>query len=223
MKNNITELVFILDRSGSMSGLENDTIGGYNSFIEKQKNEEGEVFLSTILFNAQYEIIHNRSDIKKVQPLTENEYYASGATALLDAIGKAIEDTESQIIKLPETDRPEKVLFAITTDGMENASKEYTFKHIKDKIKHCTEHHGWEFLFFGANIDAIGVASDIGIRENRAVRYAHDSKGVMLSYRAMSDAASRYRCCSKIDNSWKDEIEIDYMERKKEKKKRKND
>ncbi|HQC54486.1 MAG TPA: VWA domain-containing protein [Clostridia bacterium] len=213
MENNITELVFILDRSGSMRELENDTIGGYNSFIEKQKKEPGEAFLTTILFDDYYEVLHGRTSIKEVQPLTTNEYYARGWTALLDAVGKAIEDTNKKIDKLPEQERPAKVLFVITTDGLENSSKEYTFKHVKEKIQHYTEDHGWEFLFFGANMDAIGVASGMGIRADRAVRYANDSAGVSLNYCEMSEVASHYRRCSKIDDDWKKKIEKDYAKR----------
>ncbi|NCA91954.1 VWA domain-containing protein [bacterium] len=213
MKDNLTELVFILDRSGSMGGLEGDTIGGYNSFIGKQKAEDGEAFLSTVLFDDRFEVIHNRVDIKSVKPLTDKEYFVRGSTALLDSIGRGIDAIGIKLKGTPEAERPAKVLFVITTDGMENASREYSAKRVKEMIQHQTDKYGWEFLFLGANIDAIGVAQNMGIRAERAVRYNNDSRGVEMNYCVMSDAVSGFRRSKKIDDKWKAEIEEDYAER----------
>jgi uncharacterized protein YegL len=213
MKDNLTELVFILDRSGSMGGLESDTIGGYNGFIEKQKFEDGDALLSTVLFDDKFEVFHDRVDIKSAVPLTDKEYFVRGTTALLDAIGIGIDTIGRRLKATPEKDRPAKVLFVITTDGMENASKEYSAKRVKEMIQHQTDKYGWEFLFLGANIDAVGVAKDIGIRAERAVRCNNDSVGIEMNYYAMSDTVSSYRRSRKIDEKWKDKIEDDYTKR----------
>jgi uncharacterized protein YegL len=170
MKSNLTELVFILDRSGSMSGLEKDTIGGYNSFIEKQKTEPGEAILSTVLFDNRYELLNDRMDIKNIMPLTEKEYFVRGSTALLDAIGTSINTIIRTHSQLTELERPEKVLIIIITDGMENSSTEYTAEKIHSMIKNQKEQYAWEFLFLGANIDAIGTAKDLGISKEKAVQ-----------------------------------------------------
>lgn len=215
MKENLMELVFIIDRSGSMRGLESDTIDGYNSFIEKQKSLEGEVTLSTVLFNNSFDVIHNRIDIRSVKKLTAKEYFAHGSTALLDAIGRAIVFIGKRLEETEEDSRPSKVLFVITTDGMENASREYSYKRIKEMIKHQTEIYSWEFLFLGANIDAVGVAQDIGIRAERAARYNNDSVGVKMNYSVMNEAISCIRKEKNIDSKWKDKIEADYKERNK--------
>lgn len=215
MKENLMELVFIIDRSGSMAGLERDTIDGYNSFIQEQKKVEGEVTLSTVLFNNSFDVVHNRVDIRSVKPLTKNEYYAQGSTALLDAIGRSIVYIGERLEETKEEKRPSKVMFVITTDGMENSSCEYTYKRIKEMIKHQTEIYSWEFLFLGANIDAVGVAQDIGIRAERAVRYNNNSAGVRMNYNIMSNTVSKIREEDLFDELWKSKIEEDYKKNNK--------
>ncbi|MFA5764992.1 MAG: hypothetical protein WC929_02430 [Bacilli bacterium] len=215
MKENLMELVFIIDRSGSMAGLERDTIDGYNSFIQEQKKVEGEVTLSTVLFNDSFDVVHNRVDIRSVKPLTKNEYYAQGSTALLDAIGRSIVYIGERLEETKEEKRPSKVMFVITTDGMENSSCEYTYKRIKEMIKHQTEIYSWEFLFLGANIDAVGVAQDIGIRAERAVRYNNNSAGVRMNYNIMSNTVSKIREEDLFDELWKSKIEEDYKKNNK--------
>lgn len=215
MKENLMELVFIIDRSGSMAGLERDTIDGYNSFIQEQKKVEGEVTLSTVLFNDSFDVVHNRVDIRSVKPLTKNEYYAQGSTALLDAIGRSIVYIGERLEETKEEKRPSKVMFVITTDGMENSSCEYTYKRIKEMIKHQTEIYSWEFLFLGANIDAVGVAQDIGIRAERAVRYNNNSAGVRMNYNIMSNTVSKMREEDLFDELWKSKIEEDYKKNNK--------
>lgn len=215
---NLTELVFILDRSGSMSGLEDDTIGGFNSLIKKQKTEKGEARVTTILFDDEVEILHDMVDIKKIKPLNSKQYFVRGCTALLDAIGKTINRIEGEHRKHAES-APEKVLFIITTDGMENSSKEYDYK----KIKNLVEKHqkaGWEFLFFGANIDAIKTAGDFGIKASRAVNYKSDKRGTKLNYKVLERTVSMFRGCAMPQaeamlesGAWKAEIEEDYANR----------
>lgn len=218
MRKNLTELVFILDRSGSMTGLESDTIGGYNAMLEKQKKEEGEAFVTTILFDDDYEILHNRVNIKRVNPITDREYYVRGMTALLDAVGKTINKTVKAIIKSDEDEQPSNVLFVIITDGMENASREFSYKKIKQMIEHEKEKYSWEFIFLGANIDAIATAAKFGIDEDKASNYHADSLGTMLNFESVSDAVSNFRTGKTIDKNWKENIELDYEIRKKEKK-----
>jgi len=215
MKKNLTELVFILDRSGSMSGLEKDTIGGYNSFVAKQQEAEGEANLTTVLFDDKYEILHDRVDIKKVKPLTAKEYFARGSTALLDAIGKTIVDISRRLDATAKTKRPTKVLFVITTDGHENASREYSAAKVKEMIGHQTSKYSWEFLFLGANIDAVGTASDLGIREDCAVEFCCDSEGVELNYEVMAEQVALFRSSSsmKMNKDWKEKIEEDFEKR----------
>ena len=176
MKKNLTEIVFILDRSGSMAGLEDDTIGGFNAMIQKQKNEPGEAFVSTVLFDNYSEVIHDRVDIQKIEPMTRNEYYVRGCTALLDAVGGAIHHIGNVHKYAREEDRPEKTLFAITTDGMENASRKYSYEKLKAMIERQKEKYGWEFIFLGANIDVAKEAARFGIDEDRAVNYNADKK-----------------------------------------------
>ena len=195
MKKNLTELVFILDRSGSMAGLENDTIGGFNSMIEKQKQESGEAFVSTILFDHHRDVIHDRVDIQEVKPMTRDDYYVRGSTALLDAVGKAIHHIGNVHKYAREEDRPEKTLFVITTDGMENSSKEYSYQRLKSKIERQKEKYGWEFIFLGANIDAVSVANKFGVDRSRAVTYECDSAGTALNYKMMSKMVSCARAC----------------------------
>lgn len=194
MKKSLTELVFILDRSGSMSGLEADTIGGFNSLIEKQKKEDGEAFVSVVLFDDRTDVIYDRVDIRKVEPMTDRQYYVRGCTALLDAIGGAIHHIGNVHKYAREEDVPEKTLFIITTDGMENASRIYSYDKIRRMIEHQKETHHWEFLFLGANIDAVSVADRFGIRANRAVRYEHDSVGTQLNFEVMEKAVRFARC-----------------------------
>ncbi len=193
MRKNLTEIVFILDRSGSMSGLEADTIGGYNSLIEKQKKEEGEAIVSTVLFDDTQEVLHDRVDLEKMKPITDKEYYVRGCTALLDAVGGAIHHIGNVHKYAREEDRPEKTLFIITTDGMENSSRRYTYDKVKKMVERQKSKYGWEFLFLGANIDAIEVAGRFGIGADRAVNYECDSIGTEVNYKVLSKAVSRVR------------------------------
>ncbi len=184
-KKGLTELVMILDRSGSMSGLEADTIGGFNSMIEKQKKEEGEAYVSVMLFDDRFDVIYDRVDIRKVEPMTENQYFVRGMTALLDAVGRAVRHIEMVHKYARPEDVPEKTIFIITTDGMENASREYSYEQIKRMIEDKRE-QGWEFMFLGANIDAVAEAERIGIDARRAVRYEHDSAGTQTTFKSLS-------------------------------------
>ena len=219
MRKGLTEIIFILDRSGSMSGLERDTIGGYNSLITKQKKEEGEAIISTVLFDDKVEVLHDRVNLDNIKPMTEEEYYVRGCTALLDAVGGAIHHIGNVHKYARPEDVPEKTLFIITTDGMENASRRYSYDKVKHMIERQKAKFGWEFLFLGANIDAIEVAGRFGIRPERAVNYNCDSAGTAVNYRALSKAVSRVRHCSveEIDLAlgcdWKEEIEEDYKKR----------
>lgn len=195
MPNNDTELVFILDRSGSMAGFEDDTIGGFNAMIEKQKKEgEGMVYVSTVLFDNVSEVLHDRVPIGEIKPMTREDYQVRGCTALLDAIGGAIHHIGNVHKYARPSDVPRHTIFVITTDGMENASRKYSYSDIKSKIKRQTEKYGWEFIFLAANIDAAAMADDIGIRRDRAANYCQTSKGVDRSYFAMSEAITRVRC-----------------------------
>lgn len=196
----------ILDRSGSMGNLVDDTIGGYNSFIEAQKQEDGEAFLTTILFDDQYEILHDGVDIKKVNPMTRKEYYARGLTALLDAIGKTINTVGNRLSNTPEEDKPSKVIFVITTDGQENRSKEFTQSQIKEMIEHQTEKYGWQFLFLGANIDAIGTAESFGIRGQFASNYSANARGTESVYNNLNLSVSNFRNKGIVEDSWNSEI-----------------
>ena len=195
MKNNVTELVFILDRSGSMSGFETDTIGGFNSTIERQKEQDGKVYVSTVLFDNYSEVIHDRVDISEIKPMTRNDYQVRGCTALLDAIGGAIHHIGNVHKYARPEDVPEHTIFIITTDGMENASHRYSSTEIKEKIQRQTEKYGWEFIFLAANIDAVKTAENIGIRRERAANYRQTNRGVARSYHAMSEAISAVRAC----------------------------
>ena len=190
MKKNCTELVFILDRSGSMAGLESDTIGGFNSMLEKQKKEDGEALVSVVLFDDRQELLFDREDIRKVEPLTDKQYYVRGCTALLDAVGGAIRHIGNIHKYAREEDVPEKTLFIITTDGMENASREYTYEKVKQMIERQKEQYHWEFMFLGANIDAVKEAGRLGISASRAARYENDSAGTQVNFRVMSEVVS---------------------------------
>ena len=193
MRKGLTEVVFILDRSGSMSGLEADTIGGFNSMIEKQKREEGEAVISTVLFDDRTEVIYDRVSIEKVTPMTDKEYYVRGCTALLDAVGGAIHHIGNVHKYAREEYRPEKTLFIITTDGMENSSRIYSYDKVKMMVEKEKEKYGWEFLFLGANIDAVSVAGRFGIGADRAIDYECDKEGTLLNYEAISQTVSAMR------------------------------
>ena len=201
MKNNVTELVFILDRSGSMSGFEADTIGGFNATIEKQRAQDGKVYVSTVLFDDESKVIHDRVDINEIRPMTRKEYEVGGCTALMDAIGGAIHHIGNVHKYARPEDVPEHTVFVITTDGMENASRRYSGAEIKRKIQRQTEKYGWEFIFLAANIDAVGTAESIGIRRDRAANYDQTPMGVDRSYCAMSEAITRVRrnCADQMD------------------------
>ena len=192
MKKGLTELVFILDRSGSMRGLEADTIGGFNGMIEKQKKEEGEMLVSLVLFDDETEVLYDRVDIKKVTPMNEEQYYVRGCTALLDAIGGAIHHIKAVRKEMPKEERPEKTIFIITTDGMENASSQYTYEKVKEMIRKRQE-KGWEFIFLGANIDAAREAGRMGIKKGRAVNYTCDSAGTAINYDVLTKTVSKMR------------------------------
>ncbi|KAA9023937.1 vWA domain-containing protein [Niallia endozanthoxylica] len=213
MKRSRTEIVFILDKSGSMAGLEEDTIGGFNAMLKKQKKAEGEAFVTTVLFDHRYELLHDRIHVKKVSPLTEKEYEAGGTTALLDAIGFSIQKMILVQKRACVQERAEKVLFVITTDGMENASKEYTADKIKKMVQYQKQEYGWEFLFLGANIDAISTAETYGINEEFAVNYHADEEGTQLNFEAVNEAVMDLRSGKGIDRKWKDVIEKDYRNR----------
>ena len=214
MKKNLTELVMILDRSGSMSGLERDTIGGYNSMLQKQRETEGEVLVSTVLFDQRIEVLHDRVPLDRVPAMTEKDYYVRGSTALLDAVGGAIHHIGNVHKYAREEDRPEKTIFVITTDGMENASHEYSYDRVKEMVERQKEKYGWEFLFLGANIDAIATAGRFGISADRAANYHSDRKGTKLNYEVLADAVSDMRyCASRIDAGWKKRIEEDFENR----------
>ena len=193
MKNNITEIVFILDRSGSMSGFEADTIGGFNATIEKQKEQDGKVYVSTVLFDNESEVIHDRIDINEIKRMTRRDYQVRGCTALLDTIGGAIHHIGNIHKYARPGDVPEHTIFIITTDGMENASQRYSSDKVKEMIKRQTEKYGWEFIFLAANIDAVKTAENIGIRKERAANYRQTKDGVYRSYGAMSEAISTVR------------------------------
>lgn len=212
--NNLTELVFILDRSGSMSGLESDTIGGFNAMIEKQKKEDGKAYVSTILFDNYSEVLHDRVNLKDIPQMTDKDYTVRGCTALIDAIGGAIK----HIANIHKYARPEDVpahtMFVITTDGMENASHRFTSDDVKKMIEHQKEKYGWEFLFIGANIDAIKTAENFGINRNRAVNYNADSKGTQVLYETLSAPISAMRANAPISDDWSNNIEKDYNSRK---------
>lgn len=219
MKENLTELVFILDKSGSMSGLESDTIGGFNSMITKQQKEEGDVIVSTVLFNDRSSVVHDRVDITKIEKMTDKDYYVGGCTALLDAVGGAIHHI-GKLQKKEGEDRPSKTLFVITTDGLENASREYSAAEVKKMIKKKKEKNNWEFLFLGANIDAVKAAGNIGISADRAANYRCDEAGTALNYEVLAKAVSSIRRCKTAKMSeafdggaWKAQIDEDYENR----------
>ena len=215
MKKNLTELVFILDKSGSMHGLEADTIGGFNGMIRRQRETEGEALVSTVLFSNGSTVIHDRVPLDRIEPMTERDYTVGGGTALIDAIGRAIHHIGNVHKYAREEDRPEHTIFVITTDGMENASHEYTSDRVKEMVKRQQEKYGWEFLFLGANIDAVETAAHFGIGRNRSVTFVNDSRGQALNYASVSEAVCRMRTCAEpIGADWKADIEADFAKRK---------
>ncbi len=199
MNRNLTEVVFILDRSGSMSGLESDTIGGFNSMLNQQRKGEGEVYISTVLFDDRVEVLHDRENIAKVEPMNDTQYYVRGCTALLDAVGGAIHHIGNVHKYAREEDRPAKTLFIIITDGFENASKVYSYGKVKQMVERQQERYGWEFLFLGANMDAIGEAGKFGIRADRAVRYENDSMGTQLNYEVINRSVKMARASATVE------------------------
>ena len=214
MRKNLTEIVFILDRSGSMAGLEADTIGGFNSLIEKQRREEGEAIISTVLFDNFSEVIHDRVPLDKITEMTRDDYYVRGCTALLDAVGGAVHHIGNVHKYAREEDRPEHTLFVITTDGMENASRRYSYEEVRRMIERQKEKYGWEFLFLGANIDAAKEAARFGIHADRAVNYHCDSEGTALNYEVVAETICDVRACRPIQADWKQRIDEDFRKRK---------
>ncbi|HBN96952.1 MAG TPA: hypothetical protein DDZ66_11685 [Firmicutes bacterium] len=213
MRHGLTEFVAILDKSGSMSGLESDTIGGYNSLLEKQKQVEGECVVTTVLFDHGYELLHDRINIKAIKAITEKEYQVGGSTALLDAIGITITKIAKAQRHTAQEYRAEKVMFVIITDGEENSSREYSLDTIKTLVEHHQKQDSWEFVFLGANIDAIETARHFGIGADRAQSYHADKEGVELNFAAMSESVAEFRRTGKLDDNWKEKIEGDYKRR----------
>ncbi|MEL1136051.1 hypothetical protein AAC978_12775 [Desulfitobacterium sp. THU1] len=213
MKKDLTELVFILDRSGSMSGLESDTIGGYNAMLAKQQKEPGEAIITTVLFDDRYELLHDRINLRGIAPITDKEYYVRGNTALLDAVGKTINKIGNVQKHTAEEERAEHVMFVITTDGLENASCEFNYAKVRQMIEHQQSKYGWEFIFLGANIDAIATAERFGISRDRATNYHADSEGTSLNYEVISEAVSCVRASRSLDKKWKERIDEDFKKR----------
>ena len=216
MKNNITELVFILDRSGSMAGLESDTIGGFNSLIEKQKKQDGECFVSTVLFDNESEVLHDRLKLCDIPKMTDEDYTVRGCTALIDALGGAIHHIGNIHKYARPEDVPEHTIFIITTDGMENASNRYSAVRVKEMIECRREEYNWEFIFLAANIDAVETAENIGIKRERAVNYNRDCAGIQVTYEAMSEAITAMRCSHTLDaGEWRKNLDKDNKRRRK--------
>ncbi len=213
MKENTVEVVFILDRSGSMSGLEKETIDGFNEMIEKQRHDEGRAIVSTVLFDHMFEVIHNRVDLSDVSKMTREDYYVRGTTALLDAVGRSI--VKINRIQQERYDKRPRTLFVITTDGMENASREFGYADVKRLISRQKERYGWEFIFLGANIDAVGTARRFGISPDRAADYHSDEEGTRLNYAVLSERVNEFRVNMSLSEDWKDRIDEDYKKRKK--------
>jgi len=213
MKKGLKELVFILDKSGSMSGLESDTIGGFNAMLDKQKAVDGECRITTVLFDNHFELLHDRIDIQAVGPISDQEYCVGGSTALLDAIGRTIHKIGHAQKQTAEDFRADKVLFVIITDGEENASREYPATLVKQMIERQQLCHGWEFIFLGANIDSVQTAASFGIAPDRAQTYHADSAGVSLNFSVMSEAVATFRATDAIPSDWKEEIDRDYKAR----------
>ncbi|MGB4408362.1 MAG: hypothetical protein WBI82_16015 [Sphaerochaeta sp.] len=214
MNNKETELVCILDKSGSMAGLENDTIGGFNSLLKKQKDTKGVAKVTTVLFDHRYQLLHDRLPIQEVQPLTKEDFRAEGTTALLDAVGRTIDSLLESLIGIPKEAYP-SVMVVIITDGEENASKDYSLDRIRKRIGFCKESELWEFFYLGANVDAFAAASDIGIDKDRAASYHADARGVEVNFDVLNSAMSQIRCCSVVSDKWKEKIEKDFKTRSK--------
>ena len=215
MKKNLTELVFILDRSGSMSGLERDTIGGFNSMIEKQKKQDGDCIVSTVLFDDECQVIHDRVSLDEIRPMTEDDYFVGGCTALIDAIGGAIHHIGNVHKYARPEDVPENTIFIITTDGQENASHRYSSDKVKQMIERQKDKYGWEFLFIGANIDAVETAKRYGIDRNRAVNYNADAQGTSVLYETVSKAVCNVRASKCMAENWSEDIDKDFKNRNK--------
>ena len=214
MKNNLTELVMILDKSGSMAGLESDTIGGFNSMLSEQAQSEGGVLVSAVLFNDRSDVLYDRVPLGRVPKMTARDYRPGGSTALLDAVGRAIHHIGNVHKYAREEDRPEKTIFVITTDGMENASREYSYERVRNMVERQKRVYGWEFIFLGANIDAVGTAGRFGISADRAANYHSDAAGTRLNYTVLGKAVRRMRESSRpIDAGWKEDIDRDYKSR----------
>lgn len=218
MKKGLTEIVMILDRSGSMSGLESDTIGGFNAMIKKQREEEGEAIVSTVLFDHERKVIHDRIDIDDVPEMTTKEYYVGGSTALIDAIGCSIKHISNVHKYIRKEDVPEKTIFVISTDGYENSSHIYSSKEVKDMIAKKKK-HGWDFIFLGADIDSVETAKHFGIDEDRTASYVHDSVGVGCMYDAVSYAVSGFRKGGRVRKDWNAEVNMDHLKRDKKNRK----
>ena len=197
MKENLTELIFILDRSGSMANMESEALNGFNSFLEEQKKLSGEANLTLVLFDHEYSLIYNGKNIREVEPLTKNIYSARGTTALLDAVGRTVDDVGKRLAAMPESDRPGKVLVAILTDGLENASKDYQKKRINEMLSHQKTKYSWEFMFLAANQDAFAEGYNIGINMSKAMNFDMTSAGMAKSFGAMNASAKLYRSCAR--------------------------
>lgn len=210
MKKDLTELVFILDRSGSMRGLEGETIYGYNTLLEKQKKEPGDAIVTTVLFDTEYELLHDRMNIQDIGPITDKEYNVKGFTALLDAAGKTINSIGNALENTDDAERPENVMFVIITDGMENASREFDYEQVHKMIEHQKSKYNWEFIFLGANMDAVATAGRFGIGKDRAVNYHPDSVGTSLNYDVISETVSSFRSNHSISENWKEQLEDDF-------------
>ncbi len=215
MRKDLVELVFILDRSGSMADLTDDTIGGFNSMIEKQKKEDGECLVSVVLFNQTSKVLYDRVPIDKVPVMTYKDYYPEGMTALIDAMGGAIHHIGNIHKYAREEDVPEKTVFVITTDGMENSSRTYSAAQVRQMVKHEQDKYGWEFLFLGANIDAVETARRYGLRDGHAVRFHNDKEGIELNYSVVSETITSVRSSKKVPEDWLNEIKEDYKGRSK--------
>ena len=200
MRKNLTEVVFILDRSGSMAGLELDTIGGFNSMIEKQKKEEGEAIVSTVLFDDRSDVIYDRVDLKKVEPMNDTQYYVRGCTALLDALGGAVKHIKTVHKYAREDDRPEKTVFIVTTDGMENSSRKYDYDEVRKMVEKQRKEAGWEFIFLGANLDSVEYAGRMGFSAKTSVNYESDSRGTLKNYEVLGRTLSAVRCAKRTEN-----------------------
>lgn len=214
MKNNVTEVVFVLDRSGSMQGLEADTIGGFNSMLEKQKAAEGNCFVTTVLFDHEIKTIHDRLPLSEVKPMTNKDYFVGGCTALLDAVGSTIEHIKNVHKYARREDVPRNTIFVITTDGMENASHNYSADQVKKMVEQMKSDFGWEFIFVGANIDAVGTATGLGIEASRAANYHADGKGTKKVFDGVANAVYDMCFACRIDDDWADEIKEDFKNRK---------